>query len=129
MINNLEEKKSNNYKNNNILSKNQLDNLINFINLSDLLKKIKLKTLNKINKKQYLFQKNLKNEVYNINKKLNFFQIKNHYIKYIYKFNIKDLIILICSISTNSNKKLLKILNLYIKKNLYLNLKKFIFIK
>jgi hypothetical protein len=70
----------------------------------------------------------LENEIYDINKKLNLFQIKIYYIKYIYKFNIKNLIELARLISKDSNKKYLEILDLYIKKILYLNLKKFIFL-
>jgi hypothetical protein len=107
------------------LPKNQPNNLINLI---DLLKKIKLRILNKINKKQYFFQKSLENEVYDTNKKLNLFQIKIRYIKYIHKFNIKNLVELIRPISKDLSKKYLEILDLYIKKILYLSLKKFIFL-
>jgi hypothetical protein len=124
-INNPKTNTINNQGEINILPKDQSKNSINLI---DLLKEIKLKILNKIDKKQYLFQKSLENKIYNINKKLNPFQIKICYIKYIYKFNIKNLIKLTCPISKNSNKKYLEILNLYIKKILYLNLKKSIFL-
>jgi hypothetical protein len=70
MINNLEEIELSDQGEISILFKNQSNNLIDLINL---LKKIKLKILNKIDKKQYFFQKSLENEIYNINKKLNFF--------------------------------------------------------
>jgi hypothetical protein len=124
-INNPESDTVNNQGKISILPEDQPNSLIDLINL---LKEIKLRILNKIDKKQYFFQKSLENEVYNINKKLNPFQIKTCYIKYIYKFNIKNLVELVCPISKNSNKKYLKILDLYIKEILYLSLEKSVFL-
>ena len=98
------------------------------IDLIDLLREVKLKILNKIDKKQCLFQKSLENEVYNTNEKLSPFQIKTRYIEYINKFNIKTLVKLVHLISKDSSKKLLEILDLYIKEVLYLSLEKSVFL-
>ena len=61
-----------------------------------------------------------------VKKKLSFFQIKTHYIEYINKYNIKDLVNLVKLLK--KEEKLLEILIINLKEVLYLSLNKAIFL-